>query len=225
LRTKWRHDYRWVEWESRENTEVLSVSTRSWSVVLPLVAAAAAMTGIYAYHRLAQTQVQSAALSTAKPATSEAGFSFNAYDTPRELPEVSFTNESGQSMSLSDFKGKMVLLNLWATWCVPCREEMPTLDRLQSVLGSESFTVVALSLDQEGSVVVKDFYEQLNLKHLEIYVDERMSAPALLNVIGVPATLLIDREGREIGRKLGPAEWDSPEVVAQIRRYMGSAGE
>ncbi len=201
------------------------MSARSWSVVLPLVAAAATMTGIYAYHRLAQTQMESAALSSVKPATSEAGFSFNAYETPRKLPEVSFTNGSGETMSLSDFRGKTVLLNLWATWCVPCREEMPTLDRLQAVLGGEDFAVVALSLDQEGAAVVKDFYDELGLKHLDIYVDDRLSAPALLGVIGVPATLLIDGGGLEIGRKLGPAEWDSPEVVAQIRSYMGSSGD
>jgi thiol-disulfide isomerase/thioredoxin len=195
---------------------------------LPLVAAAAAMAGIYAYHRLAQTRVDSATVSSGKPAitsTSDAGFSFNAYDTPRELPEVSFTNGRGETMSLSDFKGKTVLLNLWATWCVPCREEMPTLDRLQAVLGGENFEVVALSLDQEGAAVVKEFYDELGLKHLDIFVDDRLTAPALLSVIGVPATLLIDSHGREVGRKLGPAEWDGPEVVAEIRRYLGSAGD
>ncbi len=205
------------------------VNARSWSVVLPLVAAAAAMAGVYAYHRMAQspveTLVEPSAVGAPRTSKPDAGFSFNAYKTPRELPAVPFINASGEAMSLSAFKGKTVLLNLWATWCVPCREEMPTLDRLQAGLGGEKFTVVALSLDQEGPVVVKDFYDELGLEHLGIYVDDRIRAPAALGVIGVPATLLIDGEGREIGRKLGPAEWDSPEVIAEIDRHMNDAAD
>ena len=197
--------------------------------MLPLVAAAAAMAGIYAYHRLAQSPIESvASVAPAKPPAekkSGAGFSFNAYETPRELPDVPFIDVNGKPMSLGDFKGKTVLLNLWATWCVPCREEMPTLDRLQAMLGGDNFTVLALSLDQEGPSVVKDFYEELGLEQLGIYVDDRIRAPASLGVIGVPATLLIGSDGREIGRKLGPAEWDSPEVVAEIRTHMGGAGK
>ncbi len=162
-------------------------------------------------------------MTPAKPPaekTSDAGFNFNAYETPRELPDVPFIDVHGKPMSLEDFKGKTVLLNLWATWCVPCREEMPTLDRLQSKLGGSGFEVVALSIDQEGPVVVKEFYEELGVEHLRIYVDDRIRAPALLGVIGIPATLLIGREGSEIGRLLGPAEWDSDEAVAAIRRHL-----
>ncbi len=196
---------------------------------MPLVAAAAAMAGIYAYHRLAQTQLESTV--TVRPGTpaaiarSSGEFSFNAYQTPRELPEVTFINETGDTESLSDFKDKVVLLNLWATWCVPCREEMPTLDRLEATFADENFQVLALSLDQEGPVVVKDFYKELGLEHLGIYVDDRLRAPSLLHVIGIPATLLIDRNGREIGRKLGPAEWDSPEVISEIRRHVNGVGD
>ncbi len=207
------------------------MSARSWSVVIPLLAAAAAMAGVYTYHRMSQTPAQPAvtAASTQPSAAGTgkhvgAGFSFNAYDTPREMPALNFIDASGAEMTLADFRGKSVLLNLWATWCVPCREEMPTLDRLQASLGGDDFLVLALSLDQEGPPVVKEFYDELGLKHLGIYVDDRILAPAQLGVIGVPATLLIDREGREIGRKLGPAEWDSAEVEAEIRRHVdGSA--
>ncbi len=199
---------------------------RSWSVILPLVAASAAMAGIYAYHRLAQSPMESvASVTPTKPPAeqkSDAGFSFNAYETPRELPDVPFIDVHGKPVSLDDFKGKTVLLNLWATWCVPCREEMPTLDRLQAILGGDDFTVLALSLDQEGPIVVKEFYEELGLEQLDIYVDDRIRAPASLGVIGVPATLLIGADGREIGRKLGPAEWDSPEVVNQIRSHLSA---
>lgn len=114
----------------------------------------------------------------------------------------------------------MILLNIWATWCGPCREEMPTLDSLEAKLGGRDFAVVALSIDQGGISVVKEFYEELGLENLGIYVDDRMRAPAQLGVVGNPGTLLIDRQGREIGRKLGPAEWDSKEVLAEIRRHL-----
>lgn len=206
---------------------------RSWSVLVPLVAAAAAMAGVYAYHRLYQVSpetsvttqfVQPASVAPGGQRPGAGEFSLNAYDTPRALPVVPFVNEDGSKMTLSDFKGKAVLLNLWATWCVPCREEMPTLDRLEAKLGGKDFEVVALSLDQEGVPVVKEFYQELGIENLGVYVDERIRAPALLSVIGVPATLLIDRDGLEIGRKLGPAEWDSPAVVAEIERYVHRGG-
>ncbi|MDX1529310.1 MAG: TlpA disulfide reductase family protein, partial [Gammaproteobacteria bacterium] len=174
----------------------------------------------------AQSPMESvASVTPTKPPAekkSDTGFSFNAYETPRELPVIPVIDVHGKPMSLEDFKGKTVLLNLWATWCVPCREEMPTLDRLQVMLGGDDFTVLALSLDQEGPIVVKEFYEELGLEKLDIYVDDRIRAPASLGVIGIPATLLIGGDGREIGRKLGPAEWDSPEVVTQIRFHLSA---
>ncbi len=147
-------------------------------------------------------------------------FSFNAYSKPRDLPEVAFTAEDGRPLTLEAFRGKYVLLNIWATWCGPCREEMPALDRLQAKLGGPKFLVLPLSIDREGAAVVKDFYEELKLTSLDIYVDETVSAPATLNVIGIPATLFINPQGKEIGRLLGPAEWDSPDVIEEIQRYL-----
>jgi len=200
---------------------------------MPLVAAAAAMAGVYGYHRLYQVSpetsvsarsVQPASAASEGQPAGEGEFSFNAYDSPRPLAEVPFTNGDGEAMTLSDFKDRTVLLNLWATWCVPCRVEMPTLDRLEAKLGGKDFEVVALSLDQEGVPVVKEFYEELGLENLGVYVDDRIRAPALLSVIGIPATLLINRDGLEIGRKLGPAEWDSPAVVAEIQQHIYGSG-
>ena len=97
---------------------------------------------------------------------------------------------------------------------------MPALDRLQARLGGPGFQVLPLSIDTEGPGVIKEFYEELGLTSLDIYVDEAMRAPAAFSVIGVPATLLINPQGQEIGRVLGPAEWDSPEVIKEIQRYM-----
>lgn len=142
---------------------------------------------------------------------------------PRELPDISFSDWDGRAMKLSSFRGKVVLLNVWATWCPPCLKEMPALDRLQSKLGGAGFEVVALSIDRGGPSVVRRFYEEVGLKSLRLYIDQSGKALPALGVNGVPATLLIDRETREIGRKIGPAEWDSPEIVTLIQGYLGAS--
>lgn len=144
---------------------------------------------------------------------------------PRPLAELPFVDVDGKTRSLVEFRGKVVLLNVWATWCVPCREEMPTLDRLQQRLGGEDFQVVALSIDQEGVAAVRDFYREIGIQRLDIFVDEKMHAIQALGAFGLPATLLLDREGREIGRKLGAAEWDAPEVEAYLREVISSTKE
>ncbi|MNN52781.1 Thiol:disulfide interchange protein TlpA [compost metagenome] len=138
------------------------------------------------------------------------------------MAELQFVDAGGEMRSLADFRGKVLLLNLWATWCVPCRKEMPTLDRLQAQLGGPDFQVVALSLDQGGPEVVRNFYREIGIQHLQIYLDEQMQAIQTFGAFGLPATLLLDRQGREIGRKLGGAEWDSPEVVQYLREVISS---
>ena len=139
---------------------------------------------------------------------------------PTSLPELRFVGGDGRPMTFADFRGHIVLLNLWATWCVPCRKEMPTLDRLQAALGGPQFQVVPLSIDRGGLPGVKAFYRQLGLKSLGIYNDPTGRAASDLGAVGIPTTLLVDGEGREIGRKVGPADWDSPQAVAVIRRYI-----
>ena len=154
-------------------------------------------------------------------AQSPAGFV--VHESPRPLPDIEFENGQGVAMSLADFRGKVVLLNIWATWCAPCRREMPTLDRLQATLGGPDFQVVALSIDRQGLPVVQEFYDELGLETLPIYVDESGKAQRALSVLGIPTTLLLDREGNELGRLLGPAEWDSPEMVAFFRAHLKRA--
>jgi thiol-disulfide isomerase/thioredoxin len=143
------------------------------------------------------------------------------HDAPRELPELRFTDGSGKPLSLADFRGKLVLLNLWATWCGPCREEMPTLDRLQAELGGPDFEVVALSIDRAGIAVVDAFYAEIGVGNLARYIDESGRVTQELSALGLPTTLLLDREGREIARHVGPAEWDRPAMVAFFRRQLG----
>ena len=150
--------------------------------------------------------------------------SLTLLDEPRPLPELHFVDGNGQPMTLANFRGRSLLLNIWATWCVPCRKEMPTLDRLQAKLGGPDFQVITLSIDRGGVPVVKRFYEELGLKSLGIYLDQSGQAASALGTVGIPTTLLVDREGREIARKIGPAEWDSPDAIDTIRRHLRLPG-
>jgi thiol-disulfide isomerase/thioredoxin len=145
------------------------------------------------------------------------------HPAPRSLPDLRFADGKGMPTSLAAFRGKVVLLNVWATWCPPCVKEMPTLDRLQAALGGPDFAVAALSIDQAGPPVVQAFFTQTGIKHLRPYMDMFGEATGSLGAGGIPLTLLIDREGREIGRKLGPAEWDDPQMVELIRGYSSAA--
>jgi len=144
----------------------------------------------------------------------------SVFDQPRDLPEIRFADEEGHELTLADFRGRVALLNIWATWCVPCRKEMPTLDRLQARLGGKDFLVIALSIDREGVAPVKRFYQELRLEKLAIYVDPSGKGSRSLAIPGVPTTLLIDRQAREIARKMGPAEWDGAEIVSLIERTI-----
>jgi thiol-disulfide isomerase/thioredoxin len=109
-----------------------------------------------------------------------------------------------------------VLLNLWATWCAPCRKEMPALDRLQKALGSDGFEVVALNLDRGGVETAKKFLDQIKIEALKLYADPSTRASTELNAVGMPTTILIDRDGRELGRIVGPAEWDGADAQRLI---------
>ncbi len=162
-----------------------------------------------------------AALSRAAAAT-EPGAPFVWLEAPRPLSELRFEDGEGQTLTLENFRGKVVLLNVWATWCGPCRKEMPTLDRLQARLGGPDFTVVALSIDRLGAPAVKKFYVEIGIAHLGLYVDSTTKAAAAIGLTGLPTTLLIDREGNEVARLVGPAEWDSPDMVARIEQYVVS---
>jgi thiol-disulfide isomerase/thioredoxin len=128
-------------------------------------------------------------------------------------PKSAFLDEHGVMVNLDRFRGKVVVLSLWATWCTPCVAEMPMLDRLQQQLKDVDVVVVALSLDRGGPNVVKAFYQEHGIEHLGVYVDPSMRAQSDFKVIGLPTTILIDREGRDRGRIVGPAEWDDAKAA------------
>ena len=154
-------------------------------------------------------------LSATVPATTIPPFVM--FEAPKPVPALNFTDDEGHARTLADFKGKVILLNIWATWCVPCRKEMPTLDRLQAALGGVDFEVVPLSIDRKGMEVVNKFYDEIGIQHLSRFADPSNEAFQKLAIVGVPTTLLIDRQGRELGRLIGPSEWDSPDMIAFLK--------
>lgn len=149
--------------------------------------------------------------------------SFAPAQPPKPAPEIAFTDMAEKPLTLADFKGKVVLLNYWATWCAPCVEEMPSLERLHARLGGGDFTVLAVSVDRQGLTIVRPFLERIALRQLPIYLDRSGASMRAFGIRGLPTTMLIDREGNEVGRLEGMANWESPAAEALIRHYLGSA--
>lgn len=149
---------------------------------------------------------------------------FIMHEAPRPVSAVQFADGEGRTRILGEFRGKVVLVNIWATWCSSCRKEMPALDRLQAALGGTDFTVVALSIDRKGPDVVKQFYAEYGVQRLSLFVDVSGTVMQQLGIVGLPTTLLIDRQGLEVGRLIGPAEWDTPEMIALLKAVVAKQG-
>ena len=141
----------------------------------------------------------------------------------KALPDIAFEDGSGKPLKLSDWKGRVVLINLWATWCAPCRKEMPDLARLQKELGSDQFEVVAISVDRKGAEASSAFLKETGADNLKLYVEPTTRIVGELQSAGLPATILVDRQGREIGRLLGPAHWAAPEALALVKAALAEA--
>lgn len=145
---------------------------------------------------------------------------FSPAEPPQPAPDVAFLDEKGRKLQLSGLKGQVVLVNFWATWCVPCVTEMAALDHLQSSLKSDGLTVLALSQDRSGLSVVQPFYEKLALRALAMRFDTRGEAARAFGIRELPVTILIDRQGRELGRLSGPAAWDSDEAKTLLKAAL-----
>lgn len=143
---------------------------------------------------------------------------------PEALPPFTFEDGDGKTRTMSDWKGKVVLVNLWATWCPPCRQEMPGLDRLQTRLGGADFAVVAISMDRGGADVARKYLRANGMSKLGAYIDKTGQLTQTLKSPGLPVSVLLDREGRAIARLLGPAEWDAADAEAIIRAAMAGEG-
>lgn len=145
---------------------------------------------------------------------------FSIYPEPRPVPDTAFINEAGDSVRLDDFKGKTLLVNFWATWCLPCREEMPELDKLQAQLGGDDFQVMVISVDRSGLEGSRAFLDDINIQHLDLFYDKRGKLARQMKAIGYPATILIKPDGRQYGMLLGPASWNSPAAKTLIKSIL-----
>jgi len=146
--------------------------------------------------------------------------SFNWLKRPLELNHVQFRNAQEEVVGLSQFTGKIVLLNLWATWCPPCLKELPALDRMQQRLGSDDFTIVAVSLDDDIKLAGEMFFDSLSIQSLALYTEsiDKMSRAFPVDV--VPVSFLIDREGRAMGVLRGFVDWDSTDTDVLVKRVI-----
>lgn len=144
---------------------------------------------------------------------------------PRALPPLAFRDRAGREISLSDWRGRTVLLNLWATWCVPCRKEMPALDELQARLGGEKFEVVTVNIDTRDAEKPKTWLKENGVNRLVYYADSSarvfQELKAVGRAFGMPTTLLVDPNGCEIAYLAGPAEWASEDALKLIRAALG----
>ncbi|MDA0229092.1 MAG: TlpA family protein disulfide reductase [Proteobacteria bacterium] len=142
------------------------------------------------------------------------------HDAARPLPAFKFVDVAGNHLSIEDFRGKVVALHFWATWCMPCRAEMPTVDAMQELLGGEDFTFVPLSVDRKGAKLVQQYYVDHGLTNMPLYIDEGMDAAHALRVNGLPYTILLNRDGQEIARIIGDRDWSTPDATALMQRLI-----
>jgi thiol-disulfide isomerase/thioredoxin len=142
-------------------------------------------------------------------------------DGPKPLPALTVTDPEGKTRDIASFAGKGLVLNLWATWCPPCVEEMPALDRLAALLAPEDILVIPASSDRNGRAQVEPFYARTGIKNLGIWLDPNSAASRALGARGLPTTILIDREGRERARLEGAADWSGAALLADVRRLCG----
>ena len=145
---------------------------------------------------------------------------FSPANPPRPAPEVALQTRSGETVRLADFTGRPVLINFWATWCVPCVSEMPALEALAAERAGTALVIMAVSEDRKGESVVAPFIQKLGLSKLPIYLDPESKALRAFESDALPTTVLIDRRGREVGRLLGAASWDGVAARHLIDRLL-----
>jgi thiol-disulfide isomerase/thioredoxin len=183
----------------------------------------AAITGIYWFQSgerkaaVLQTDASALQAGVSKNLAKGALAAFIVRPQRRPVADIAFQDASGKELKLSQWRGRVVLVNLWATWCAPCRKEMPALAELQKQLGSAEFEVVAISIDRKGAAASAAFMAETGAQALTLYVEPSGRILNDLEALGLPATVLIDRQGNEVGRLLGPAEWASPEAITLVK--------
>jgi thiol-disulfide isomerase/thioredoxin len=141
-------------------------------------------------------------------------------ELPQPVGGLRFDDGRSQTQSLADFHGKVVLLNIWATWCTPCRKELPALEHLGAALDGAEFAILAVSIDRGGIEAVRKLFGQLSIETLPIYIDTSGRAMRAARVNALPTSLIIDRDGREVARIVGPVDWDAVATIDYFRRVV-----
>jgi len=204
---------------------------------IPLVIAAVAVVGLAGFAALYGLGVSRAPSGdpTCRPAVATAQkiaplargevAALSMASAPLKLPDLTFEDADGKPRKLSDFRGKTLLVNLWATWCVPCRKEMPALDELQGKLSGPNFEVVAINIDTRDPEKPKNFLKEANLVRLSYFSDQKAKVfqdlKAIGRALGMPTSVLVDAQGCEIANLAGPAEWASDDAIKLIKAAMG----
>ncbi|HHS94822.1 MAG TPA: TlpA family protein disulfide reductase [Rhodobacterales bacterium] len=144
----------------------------------------------------------------------------NFHSEPKAVGQAAFKDPEGGEHVMADYQGQVVLLNFWATWCPPCRKEMPTLEALQVALGGEDFQVVTIATGRNQVAAIQSFFDSAGVEHLPILLDRSSELARSMGVRGLPTTILIDRAGNEIARLTGDADWASESALAVIGAVM-----
>lgn len=145
---------------------------------------------------------------------------FITHEAARPLPDLRVENAQGEAVDFAAFEGDLLLVNFWATWCAPCRKEMPQLDALAARYQDKNVTIITLSVDRAGAPKGEKFLNDLGVKHVTRLYDASYKSARAVGLIGLPTTLLLDKDGLEIGRLAGEADWGAPEVHALLDHHL-----
>lgn len=148
----------------------------------------------------------------------------NFHSAPETVPDTAFERGEGGTGTLADYRGQYILLNFWATWCAPCRVEMPMLSNLQTALGGDDFKVVTIATGRNAPTAMQKFFDEIGVDNLPLHRDPKSALARQMGIFGLPITLIIDPEGREIARLQGDAHWDSDSAKAILQALIDGAG-
>jgi len=178
--------------------------------------------GIIAVSVIVAISAPHASAETVDIAAADSDFTakYHPLHPPKPVPLTPFFENGDIERTIADYKGKVVVMNFWAKWCAPCLREMPSLDRLQAKMKDQGVEVLALSLDRKGAKDVVPYFKTAIIKNLAVLIDKGRKVARSLGVKGLPTTVIIDKQGREVGRLEGPAEWDSNEVISLLKTHL-----
>ena len=138
---------------------------------------------------------------------------------PKIYEKITFKDINQKNVDLVDYKGKVVILNFWATWCAPCKEEMPSLDNLQANIGLGDLKVFPINIGQENLLKSEIFFKELNIENLDIYIDAPITLAKKFSIRGVPTTILFNKEGKEFARIIGSIDFNNEEFISWLELY------